>query len=47
MAPKASKEIFEIIFPIKWITEVIVVDTNKGLEMRELYYGEFFQFIGF
>ena len=30
----------------KWIKEVLIVETNKGLEMGELYYGEFLQFIG-
>ena len=37
--------IFEIIFLLKWIKEVLIVETNKELEMGELYYGELFKFI--
>ena len=38
-------QIFEILFPTKWVKDVLIPETNKGLR-DEMCYGEFLQFMG-
>jgi hypothetical protein len=38
-------QLFEVLFPIFWVKEVLIPETNKILEV-ELKYGEFLQFLG-
>ena len=38
-------QLFEILFPTKWVKEVLIPETNKELRQK-LVYGEFLQFLG-
>ena len=39
-------QIFEVLFPTKWVKEVLIPETNKNLDGYDMCYREFLQFVG-